>query len=233
MPDDGVHVVTLLKQGAAGAVALTGGTFRSDVTPTIMDCVKQCAANTGCVAFAYRANGPEDSLQSETEELVQVAEKWDGDDVEPPTEPGCYYRQPNGCEGSSTRSRRRSSTWGRRRKALVHPAVTEWTPDSYGQSRGSWASQWACEGRKSRHDAWCGNQDSEWHFVHQQPLACRLLAATDEGYAQDGQEWSLYRLSGDPARAVDDSLASCALLPFEAGAWVAIDLGLALPSTLR
>jgi len=64
-----------------------------------------------------------------------------------PSTAGCYTRQPNGCAGK------------------MHP-TTAWTLDHWGMSNaGSGNSQSDCEGRKSGHDSWCGNTDSEWLFV--------------------------------------------------------------------
>ena len=64
-----------------------------------------------------------------------------------PTDPGCYTRQPNGCPGK------------------MDP-TTVWTRDTWGEANAnSGSSQSACEGRKSGHDGWCGNSDSEWTFV--------------------------------------------------------------------
>jgi len=74
-----------------------------------------------------------------------------------PSTAGCYFRQPNGCRGS----RATRHFWGQ----FSNPK-TDWTLDNWGMRKaGSGNSQSNCEGRKSRHDRWCGNTDSEWLFV--------------------------------------------------------------------
>lgn len=80
-----------------------------------------------------------------------------------PTDPGCYTRQPNGCPDGK-----------------MDP-TTVWTRDTWGEANAtppSGSSQIACEGRKSAHDGWCGNSDSQWAFVPETSDPCEMEVTT-------------------------------------------------------